>query len=224
MTETMHRAPSRTLLEKLIRERRQTFEEFIEFAERFAREHKESGTLSVRHLQRLVAGRQLGPVRPATARLLERIFDSSITDLLSPPDVESPHDAPEPLRVAVAIVVKDASVLMVRRRVDYGAGLSWQFPAGMVKPGANTEDIAVSETLSETAVHCMPVRRLGSRIHPVTRVVCEYVLCEYVAGQAINSDVAENSSVLWATKSDLAKLIPAESIYPPVLRVLAIKD
>src|SRR3954451_1985698 len=68
----------RTLLEQLIWERRQTFEEFAEFAEKFAREHDEPGTLSVRHLGRLVAGahpdgRPLGAVRPATARLLERI-------------------------------------------------------------------------------------------------------------------------------------------------------
>jgi hypothetical protein len=80
----------RTLLEQKIRERRQTFEEFAEYAEAFAREHGEPGTLSVRHLQRLAAGRgpggrPLGPVRPATARLLEHIFGVSIDDLLSPP-------------------------------------------------------------------------------------------------------------------------------------------
>lgn len=46
----------RTLLERMIKERRQTFEEFAEFAEVLAREHGESGTVSVRHLQRLVAG------------------------------------------------------------------------------------------------------------------------------------------------------------------------
>lgn len=34
---------ARTLLEKLIRDRQFTFEEFAEYAERFAREHGESG-------------------------------------------------------------------------------------------------------------------------------------------------------------------------------------
>jgi hypothetical protein len=67
---------ARTLLELLIRQRRESFEEFAAFAERFARQHHEAGTLSVRHLQRLAAGRRsdgspLGRVRPATARLLE---------------------------------------------------------------------------------------------------------------------------------------------------------
>lgn len=80
----------RTVLEQRIRQRRQTLEEFAEYAEAFAREHGEVGTLGVRHLQRLVAGRgargkPLGPVRPATARLLERIFGDSIEALLSEP-------------------------------------------------------------------------------------------------------------------------------------------
>jgi hypothetical protein len=82
----------RTVLEQKIRERQQTYEEFVESAEVFAREHGEVGTLGVRHLQRLASGhgpggRSLGPVRPATARLLERIFDLSIDELLAPPGI-----------------------------------------------------------------------------------------------------------------------------------------
>jgi len=81
---------ARTLLEQRIAEMRMTLEEFAEYAERFGREHNEPGTLSVRHLQRLVSGRRgdgrpLGSLRPATARLLERICGDSITDLLAPP-------------------------------------------------------------------------------------------------------------------------------------------
>ncbi|MEV4733129.1 hypothetical protein [Saccharopolyspora sp. NPDC049426] len=81
------------MLEQKIRERRQTLEEFTEYAERFAREHDEPGTLSLRHLQRLITGRgphgqPLGPVRAVTARLLERIFELSIDELLSPPQCD----------------------------------------------------------------------------------------------------------------------------------------
>lgn len=80
----------RTVLEQKIKERRQTLEEFTEFAEQFAREHGEPGTLGLRHLQRLVSGRgpkgrPLGAVRPATARLLEHILDLSIDELLASP-------------------------------------------------------------------------------------------------------------------------------------------
>ncbi|GAB2669191.1 hypothetical protein GCM10027271_31300 [Saccharopolyspora gloriosae] len=84
----------RTVLEQRIRERRLTLDEFAEYAEAYAREHGEVGTLGVRHLQRLVAGRgargkPLGRVRPATARLLERIFGDSVETLLSEPDPQS---------------------------------------------------------------------------------------------------------------------------------------
>jgi hypothetical protein len=80
----------RTVLEQKIWERRQTYEEFAEYVETFAREHQEPGMLGLRHLQRLAAGhgpggRPLGAVRPATARLLERILGLSVEELLAPP-------------------------------------------------------------------------------------------------------------------------------------------
>lgn len=86
---------ARTLLEQRIRERRMTFEEFVRWTEEFAREHNEPGTLSLRHLQRLVTGRTPGSPRPATARLLERIFGDGIKDLLAPTsDVATPAGDP----------------------------------------------------------------------------------------------------------------------------------
>ncbi|MFI9383888.1 hypothetical protein [Kutzneria sp. NPDC052558] len=100
--------PARTVLEQLIRDRQQTFEEFVNYAEEFAQENKEPGTLSLRHLQRLVAGRRsdgsaLGPVRPATARLLERIFSMDIDELLeAPPPVEVISDSTGELRQMIS--------------------------------------------------------------------------------------------------------------------------
>lgn len=90
---------ARTLLEQKIWERRQTFEEFAEYAEVFARNNKESGTLSVRHLQRLVAGRgpkgqPLSLPRPATVRLLEHIFGLGIDELLAPLSTSATDDDP----------------------------------------------------------------------------------------------------------------------------------
>jgi hypothetical protein len=84
----------RTVLEQKIRERQQTLEEFAEYVENFAREQNEPGTIGVRHLQRLVSGRgpkgrPLGPVRPATARLLEAIFHMGIDELLAAPSEPS---------------------------------------------------------------------------------------------------------------------------------------
>lgn len=123
------------------------------------------------------------------------------------------------LRVAIAVVTRGADVLLVRRR-DEGAGISWQFPAGIIKPGERGEDVAVRETLAETAVHCSVQDRIGSRLHPVTGVVCNYYGAEYLAGEARNCDTVENAGVTWAPRRDLARFVPRENIYPPVLRML----
>lgn len=217
-------AAPRTLLEQMIWERRQTYEEFVEFAEGFAREHGEPGTLSVRHLARLVAGahpggRPLGPVRPATARLLERIFGLSITEVLAPLKRPAPTQI-QPLRVAVAVVVRGDDVLIVCRRGDDAAGISWQFPAGVVKPGSQPAVVAVHETLAETGVHCIARHKIGERLHPTTGVLCDYILCDYVAGEAQNLDVVENVAATWVSHVNLARFIPLTQVYGPVLQTL----
>jgi 8-oxo-dGTP pyrophosphatase MutT (NUDIX family) len=211
------------VLEQQIRNRRQTIEEFAEYAERFAREHGERGTLSVRHLQRLAAGRRsdgrpLGAVRPATARLLERIFGQSIDELIAVPQAGS--IVAQPLTVAVAVVIDGERVLIVRRRD--GRHLSWQFPAGVVKPGASPEAVAIQETLAETGVHCGVVRNLGNRPHPITNVVCHYLLCKYLAGDARNADVAENAAVVWLDTTVLTTVLPVDQVHPPVLKALGL--
>ncbi|USX54132.1 transcriptional regulator [Lentzea sp. HUAS12] len=80
----------RTVLEQRIWDRRLTLEEFVQEAELYAREHREPGTLGLRHLQRLVAGRRsdgqaLGQVKASTARLLESMLGASVEELLAPP-------------------------------------------------------------------------------------------------------------------------------------------
>nr|WP_233627639.1 hypothetical protein [Saccharopolyspora sp. HNM0986] len=115
-----------------------TLEEFAAYAENFAREHGEPGTLSLRHLQRLVAGKgpkgqSLGPIRPATARLLERIFETDSSKLLSSPaqNVATPEGEAAELRERIQ-KARRVDVVMLQglrdqlnsiRRIDrqYGA-------------------------------------------------------------------------------------------------------
>jgi 8-oxo-dGTP diphosphatase len=126
------------------------------------------------------------------------------------------------LTVAIAIVRDESRVLLVQRRGDADHHDSWQFPAGMIKPGLDAPTVAARETLGETGVHCAPNRVIGSRIHPATNVLCEYVLCEYLSGTAENRDPGENVSVTWASTSRLTRFIPAERIFAPVLAVLEV--
>ncbi|MFD7547542.1 NUDIX hydrolase [Streptomyces sp. NPDC059816] len=124
------------------------------------------------------------------------------------------------LRVAIAVVTREDSVLLVCRRDDDATGITWQFPAGVIKPGAKAETATVRETLDETGVHCAIRQQLGTRLHPVTGVLCEYFLCEYLAGEATNSDTVENIDVMWVPRKSVTRFIPVDTIFPPILAIL----
>jgi 8-oxo-dGTP pyrophosphatase MutT (NUDIX family) len=135
--------------------------------------------------------------------------------LSRPPAAEA---AAQALRVAIAVVVRHGEVLLVCRRGD--AGLSWQFPAGVVKPGVDPATVAVQETHAETGVHCAVRQYLGQRLHPTTGVEADYHLCDHLAGEATNRDPLENLDVAWVAISDLPRFIPHDRIYPPILAAL----
>ncbi|MDK1473648.1 NUDIX hydrolase [Streptomyces sp. 549] len=123
------------------------------------------------------------------------------------------------LRVAIAVVTRGDDVLLVCRRGS--SSLTWQFPAGVVKPDATPAVVAVEETHAETGVRCTVRDHLGSRVHPVTGVVAEYHACEYLMGEAVNRDQIENADVAWVPRTALTRFIPEQSIYPPILEALA---
>jgi 8-oxo-dGTP diphosphatase len=131
-----------------------------------------------------------------------------------------PGPAAAGLRVAVSVVVDAGRVLLACRRGDDAAGITWQFPAGVVKPGGRPETVAVRETLAETGVHVAPARGLGERLHPVTGVLCSYVQCSFLAGEVANADPDENVAVMWVPVADVSRFIPPDRIYPPVLAIL----
>lgn len=119
------------------------------------------------------------------------------------------------LRVAIAVVVRSSEVLLVCRRGDNA--ITWQFPAGIVKPGASPEAVTVQEAHAETGVHSVVRQHLGNRLHPVTGAMCDYYLCDYLAGEAINRDPLENIDVAWAPAATLPRFIPTDRIYAPIL-------
>lgn len=159
---------------------------------------------------------------------LERATDdvkARFAGLLSASDAPSKEEGgissatAQPMRVVISIVVAGGQVLMVRNR---SGAIGWQFPAGIVKPGRedDIENVAVAETFAETGVHCVVRRSLGSRIHPVTGVLCEYLLCDYVSGDATNGDPLENAAVTWLDRKGALAVIPNGQLFPPVEEIL----
>jgi 8-oxo-dGTP diphosphatase len=120
--------------------------------------------------------------------------------------------------IAVAVVVSDGRVLMVRRRVAEGA-LSWQFPAGKVEPGETDEEAAARETYEETGVAVRPFRRLGGRVHPMTGRMMAYIACGFISGIADVADPDEIDQVEWCDLEALAKYVP-RGLFGPVRRYL----
>lgn len=123
------------------------------------------------------------------------------------------------LKVAIAVVLNGPMVLLVRRRQSFGE-LSWQFPAGVVKPGQVSTEIAVEETFAETAVHCTVRRMIGGRIHPITGVYCEYFQCDYLTGTPENKDMVENWAALWVKRAEITRYVPEGQLYAPVRELL----
>ena len=130
----------------------------------------------------------------------------------------APVIQPQALTVAIAIVLRGDEVLLVCRRGS--DSLTWQFPAGMVKPGASADATAIQETHNETGIHCAVRKHLGNRLHPITGVIADYYLCEYLAGEAANRDPLENIDVTWASRVALTRFIPSEKIYSPIMAAL----
>lgn len=160
--------------------------------------------------------------QPETQRILDTAYERAGDAVrrrfihMSRPAVRQPEA--QALRVAIAVVRRGGDVLLVCRQD--GDDIAWQFPAGIVKPGGSAAKVAVRETLDETGVHCLVREHLGERVHPRTRAVCDYFACDYVHGEAINGDASENVAVTWAPIRDLARFIPTDRIYPPILTAL----
>lgn len=166
----------RTVLEQQIREvRRETLQEFVDYAERFAREHGEAGTLSLRHLERLVAGygsngRPLGKPRPATTRLLERIFAVPVEVLLSAPDERPKSDDAETelrSRLRTAAQVDDQMIDLLYEQLSSIRKLDRQLGSVV----AYTDATMKVEQLSGLLRHSlMPARR--TRLAALLSEVC----------------------------------------------------
>ncbi|SDM36096.1 hypothetical protein SAMN04488074_12096 [Lentzea albidocapillata subsp. violacea] len=163
----------RTLFGELLRQRRQTAQEFSEEAETFAREHGLDGTLSPRHVQRLASGvtsegRPVRTVHQSTRRLLEEMLGVPIARLLEPvrkseKNWQAPTDEDLGLRARIAAgrTLDAETVSLLRRKLDITRIIDRRLGA--------------SALLGE----------LRGQISQIERVLCD------VLNQPVRSDLAE---------------------------------
>lgn len=195
---------ARTVLEQKIRERQQTLQEFTEWAETFARERNEPGTLSVRHLQRLVAGetpsgQPVGRPRPATARLLEAIFGVSIDVLLAPPGANTERVRQPVLGIGVAptsaprettpaIQTPDARVDMAQSFAWLDDRSGWSHDTTRRKVTSRLASLTAEEVLDR------PARRRKVGRSEVARAVADHYGAEK-AGHHFYNVACEDSEI-----------------------------
>ena len=100
-----------------------------------------------------------------------------------------------PKLAALAVVIRDGRVLLVKRRNEPDAGL-WGFPGGHVDLGETAMDAAIRELREETTIVARPVRYL-TNVDVIDRdesgivkfhFLLAAVLCEYVSGEPIAQD------------------------------------
>ena len=144
---------ARTVLEARIWARQMTFEEFAEYAETFARENGHAGTLSLRHLHRLAAGKATGVPLPATRRLLEALFGIPCALLLGRPDVSAAgedHDEAGrlSLRMRTAARVDPELVELLGEQVDVIRKLDRRIGAATLLTQLRQHAAHVSELLT----------------------------------------------------------------------------
>ena len=130
----------------------------------------------------------------------------------------SKSDSARPLKVSAAIVEKGDKILLVRRKRREGT-LFWQFPTGIVRYSEKTSTRAELECLQETGVHCKAIMLFGHRIHPDTKTIIYYWLCEYLDGKEYNADDSENAKVLWVDKEKVEETFTSD-MYEPVRKYL----
>ncbi|WP_371171311.1 NUDIX hydrolase [Aliiroseovarius sp. 2305UL8-7] len=113
-----------------------------------------------------------------------------------------------PKLAALAVVVRDGRVLLVKRRNQPEAG-SWGFPGGHVDFGETTMQAAVRELREETSVLGRPVCHL-TNVEMIDRdhegfirfhFLLAAVKCDYLSGKPIAQD--DVSAARWWVVSDV---------------------
>ena len=88
--------------------------------------------------------------------------------------------------VAIGIVLRDARILICRRRKgDVLAGF-WEFPGGKLEPGESPQQCLVREIQEELDIVVDPIESFApiEFDYPTHQVRLHPYLCQYIAGEA----------------------------------------
>lgn len=113
--------------------------------------------------------------------------------------------------VALAIVVRDGRILVLRRRSRDELDGLWEFPGGKIEPGETPEAAASRECAEETGVRVRPVGRIGPSVpyryaHATVRLIA--VRCE----PEEREKASDEESARVGSVPDEVRWIPAEKV------------
>jgi 8-oxo-dGTP pyrophosphatase MutT (NUDIX family) len=117
--------------------------------------------------------------------------------------------------VVAAVVTSRLGVLVGRRR---DGRPPWTFPSGKIEPDESPQDAAVRETLEETGLRVRATGVIGSRVHPVTRVLMVNVAAVPTHKADGVAGIAELTAVRWVTTAKAMELMA--DMHEPVCRYL----
>ena len=106
---------------------------------------------------------------------------------------------------AVAVVVRDGRLLVIRRSEEVVAPRKFCFPGGGIEAGETEEIALVREIWEELGVPVRPIRPLWRSI-TTWHVALSWWLCDLDAAAVPDPNPAEVESVHWFTPAEMAQL------------------
>ena len=126
------------------------------------------------------------------------------------PGFETPENSIPPQTIVIGIVIHNDKVLMVRRRNPID-NLTWQFVAGRLKVGQESEEDCIErEVMEETNITAKVNKKIGERMDgsvPYKRI---YYALNYLDGKERNVDKVENSDVKWVQKHKVDSFVTSK--------------
>lgn len=117
-------------------------------------------------------------------------------------------------KIVVAIVQNEGKILMLRSK-EKERDLRWRFPGGEVEQGETEGNAVCREVAEETGIVCLPTRKLGERVHPSTKRIVSYYVCDFIDGNTALREPYKFDQIAWLTPPEVFNHVTS-SIFRPV--------